>query len=128
MLRLAAMAFALVSTTAAAAPVYLRCQFDPALDESRRPPMDVTLNESESTVSWAFANIDRVMSGKATFSAESVLFNRSDIGGFTIDRTNLMLRERKMNIPTQPITAQTDFTYRSVAVGTCEVVNVKTAF
>ena len=133
MFRLAAIAFVLVSTTAEAAPVYLRCQFDPALDESRRAPMELTLNESESTVTWKFANIERVFSSKAAFLAESVAFGSSTIGsdtigGFTIDRSNLTLRERKMNIPTAPITAQTQFTFRFVPVGTCALVQNKRAF
>ena len=133
MFRLAAIAFALISTTAEAAPVYLHCQFDPALDENRRAPMDVTLNESESTVTWTFANNEHVFSSKAAFLADSVAFGSSKIGretmgGFTIDRTNLTLRERKMNIPNTPVTAQTEFTYRFEPVGTCTIVQLKRAF
>lgn len=133
MFRLAAIAFVLVSTTAEAAPVYLRCQFDPALDENHRPPMELTLNESEGTATWTFANDEHVFSSKAAFLAESVAFGSSrvgndTIGGFTIDRTNLTLRERKMIIPTAPITAQTQFTYHFVLVGTCTLVQVKRTF
>lgn len=133
MFRLAAIAFALISTTAEAAPVYLHCQFDPALDEKHRAPMDVTFNESESTVTWKFANNEQVFSGKAAFLADSVAFGSSTIGketigGFTIDRTNLALRERKMNIPNTPITAQTEFTYRFDPVGTCAIIQLKRAF
>src|SRR3546814_2964615 len=76
--------------------------------------MNVTLNENESTVTWTFANNERVYSSKAAFLADSVAFGSSrigndTIGGFTIDRTNLTLRERKMNVPSAPITAQTEF-------------------
>jgi hypothetical protein len=133
MYRVTAIAFALFSSAAGAAPVYLHCQFDPALDENHRAPMDVTLNESESTVTWAFANNEHVFSGKAAFLADSVAFGSSTIrndtiGGFTIDRTNLTLHERKMDIPNTPITAETEFTYRFVPVGKCAVVQVKRAF
>jgi hypothetical protein len=133
MFRVAAIAFALGSTAAGAAPVYLHCQFDPALDENHRPPMDLTLNENESTVTWTFANSERVFSSPAAFLADSVAFGSSTIGhetigGFTINRTNLALQERKMNIPTAPITAQTEFTYRFVPVGTCAIVQTKRAF
>jgi hypothetical protein len=134
MFRVVAIAFALVSTTAEAAPVYLHCQFDPALDENHRAPMDVTLNEDESTVTWTFANNEHVFSSKAAFLANSVAFGSSTIGdntigGFTIDRTNLALQERKMNVPPlSSITAQTEFTYRFVPVGTCSIVQTKRAF
>jgi hypothetical protein len=133
MFRLAAIAFALISTAAEAAPVYLNCQFDPALDEDHRAPMDVTLNESESTVTWKFSNNEHVYSRKSAFLVDSVAFGSSSIGnetigGFTIDRTNLTLRDRKMNIPTTPVTAQTEFTYRFVPVGTCTIVQIKRAF
>lgn len=128
-----AAAIALTPSVANAEPIYLKCQFDPALDEGRRAPMEVTLIESESTVTWKFANIERVFSSKAAFLAESVAFGSSTIGketigGFTIDRTNLALHSRKMNIPTTPITAQSEFTYRFVPVGTCAIVQLKRAF
>jgi len=133
MYRVAAMMLGLFSSAVEAAPVYLHCQFDPALDENHRAPMDVTLNEGESTVTWTFANNEHVFSGKAAFLADSVAFGSSSIGGetiggFTIDRTNLSLLERKMNIPSEPITAQTEFTYRFVPVGKCALVQVKRAF
>jgi hypothetical protein len=133
MYRLAIITFALLSSVAEAAPVYLHCQFDPALDENHRAPMDVTLNEAEGTVTWTFANIEQVFSGKAAFLANSVSFGSSTIGGetiggFTIDRSNLTLQERKMNVPTTPITAETEFTYRFVPVGKCSIVQAKRAF
>jgi len=134
MFRVAAIAIALASTTAGAAPVYLHCQFDPALDENHRAPMDVTLNEDESTVTWTFANNEHVFSSKAAFLADSVAFGSSTIGnntigGFTIDRTNLSLQERKMNVPPlSSITAQTEFTYHFVRVGSCTIVHVNRAF
>src|SRR3546814_5670969 len=104
MFRIASIAVAFMATAAHAEPVYLHCQFDPALDENHRAPMNVTLNENESTVTWTFANNERVYSSKAAFLADSVAFGSSrigndTIGGFTIDRTNLTLRERKMNVP-----------------------------
>ena len=133
MFRIASIAVAFMASTAHAEPVYLHCQFDPALDESHRAPMNVTLNENESTVTWTFVNNERVFSSKAAFLADSVAFGSSKIGndtigGFTIDRTNLALRERKMNAPSAPITAQTEFTYRFVSIGTCTVVQLKRAF
>ena len=133
MFRLAAMAFVLISTQAEATPIYLRCQFDPALDENHRATMDVTLDESEGTATWRFAQIERDFSGKAAFLAGSVRFAGSTIGGdpmsgFTIDRTNLTLFDRKMTPPAQPITAQTRFTYRSVPVGKCALVQETRAF
>lgn len=133
MCRVAVIALALFSTTAEAAPIYLHCEFDPATDENHRAPMDVTLNESESTVTWTFANNEHVFSGKAAFLANSVAFGSSTIGndtigGFTINRTNLTLSERKMNIPSEPITAQTEFTYRFAPVGKCALAEVKRAF
>src|SRR3546814_9106178 len=93
MFRIASIAVAFMATAAHAEPVYLHCQFDPALDENHRAPMNVTLNENESTVTWTFANNERVYSSKAAFLADSVAFGSSrigndTIGGFTIDRTN----------------------------------------
>ena len=129
--------FALTPVVADAEPVHLKCQFDPTLSENNRAPMNVTLNENESTVTWTFDNIERVFSGKAAFLADSVAFGSSTIcgvkcdaiGGFTIDRTNLSLHERKMNAPPpSSITAQTEFTYRFVPVGTCAIVQLKRAF
>jgi hypothetical protein len=138
MFRLAAIAFALVSTTAEAAPVYLHCQFNPATDENHNVAMDVTLNESEGTVTYTFPNNPNVISSKAAFLANSVAFGSSPVvmadgstvtlGGFTIDRTNLSLTERKMDIPNAPITADTQFTFRFVPVGSCAVVQPKRAF
>lgn len=133
MFRVAAITFALISTTAEAAPVYLNCQFDPALDESHRAPMNVTLSEDEGTVTWQFSNTERVFSGKAAFLSDSVAFGTSTIGndtigGFSINRTDLTLRDRKMDVPTKPITAQTEFTYRFVVVGKCDIVSVKRLF
>ena|SRR5947209_8093590 len=123
MYRVAAIALLLFSSAAGAAPVYLHCQFDPALDDSHRAPMDVTLNENESTVTWTFPGIGRTFSGPAAFKAQSVSFN-----GFTIDRTNLALRDSKMNVPDGPIAADTQFSFSEVTVGTCTVVQVKRAF
>lgn len=133
MFRIASVVMAFMASAAHAEPVYLHCQFDPALDENRRAPMTVTLNENESTVTWTFANIERVFSGKAAFLADSVAFGsstigRDTIGGFTIDRTNLTLHERKMDVPSTPITAQTVFAYRFMPVGKCTVVQLKRAF
>ena len=128
---------AFTPVVANAEPVHLRCQFDPALDENRRAPMNVTLNENEGTVTWTFDNVERVFSGKAAFLADSVAFGSSTIcgvkcdtiGGFTIDRTNLSLHERKMNVPPpSSIMAQTEFTYRFVPIGTCAIVQLKRAF
>lgn len=128
-----ALALAFFPCSAYAAPVYLHCQFDPALDKNHRPPMDVMLNENESTVTWTFADNEHVFSGKAAFLADSVAFGSSKIGndtigGFTINRTNLTLLDREMNISSRPITAQTEFTYRFVPVGTCTIVQPKRAF
>ena len=123
---------ALTPSVANAEPVHLKCQFDPALDEDHRPPINVTLNENESTVTWTFDNNERVFNSKAAFLADSVAFGSSTIGnetlgGFSIDRANLTLRERKMNISKTPITAQTQFTYRFVVIGTCGIVQLKRA-
>jgi hypothetical protein len=134
MFRVVVLVLGLVSTAAEAGPVYLHCQFDPALDENHRGPMDVTLNESESTVTYTFANNENVVSSKAAFLANSVAFGSSTIGnntigGFTIDRTNLTLHERKMNVPPlSSITAETEFTYRFEPVGTCTIIQPKRAF
>ncbi len=127
---------ALTPVVANAEPVHLKCQFDQSLNENNRAPMSVTLNENESTVTWTFDNMEGVFSGKAAFLAESVAFGSSKIcgvkcdtiGGFSIDRTNLALSERNMNVPTKPITAQTEFTYRFDRVGTCTIVQLKRAF
>ena len=124
---------ALSPTVANAEPIHLKCLFDPAAAENQRAPMNVTLNENESTVTWTFDNMERVFSGRAAFLADSVAFGSSTIrnetiGGFSIDRTNLTLSERKMNVPTGPITAQTEFTYRFERVGVCEIVQLNRAF
>ena len=129
---IAAMA-AFTPVVANAEPVHLKCQFDPALNENSRAPMNITLNENEGTVTWAFDNMQRVFSGRAAFLADSVAFGSSTIrnetiGGFSIDRTNLAISERKMNVPTGPITAQTEFTYRFERVGMCEIVQLNRAF
>src|SRR3546814_16439473 len=95
--------------------------------------MNVTLNENESTVTWTFANNERVYSSKAASLADSVAFGSSrigndTIGGFTIDRPNLTLRERKINVPSAPITDQTEFTYSFVPLGTYKFVHQKQKF
>jgi hypothetical protein len=124
---------AVTPVVANAGPIYLKCEFDPALDKDRRAPMNVTLNENESTVTWTFSNTEPVFSSKAAFLAGSVAFGSSKVGGetlggFSIDRTNLTLSERKMDTPSKPITAQTEFTYRFVPVGACKIVQLERAF
>lgn len=56
---------AFTPVVANAEPVHLRCQFDPAINENGRAPMNVTLNENEGTVTWTFDNIERVFTGRA---------------------------------------------------------------
>jgi len=115
MYRFAIIAFALFSSAAEAAPVYLTCHLNltnPVPGDHGGEPMNVTLNESEGTVTYEFPGIGRTFTGPAAFTAEKVKF-----GAFTIDRRDLSFARSDALSEGAPPDR-----------GTCAIVQVKRAF
>lgn len=89
--RIAAIMLFLLPAAAEATPVYLKCRLNATAQGGAGPgdlliqaPMDVTLNEDASTVTYSFPQIGRAFTVPGMFTADKVAFN-----GFTVDRTNL---------------------------------------
>jgi hypothetical protein len=115
MYRVAAIALALFSSGAGAAPVYLNCRLDPGAKAGGDPEMNVTLNEDTESVTYSFPSIGRAFTVHGVFAADHVTFN-----GFTIDRTNLAFQRdmSDLQVSGPPI----------IDHGKCTLVQVKRAF
>jgi hypothetical protein len=73
-----------LSSAATAAPVYLSCVINSAVDGNFA--MDIQLNEEAGTVSYTFPDNGRSFSMAALFAPDRVSF-----GGFQVSRTDLSI-------------------------------------
>jgi len=143
MYRVVGIALALMPVASEAAPVYLTCQLPYGSGKSEMHEMDITLNEDAGTVTFILPKFNLSYTVPGVFTADKVTFHdNKELGAttdYTIDRTNLALRESILPESAMPaIMAQNPTSAdailkemdraRLVNNGKCALTHVKRAF